>query len=86
MLYGQMERELSQGESWCPWHSAKVSEPRSHLVRPGQRTVDICEEVLQNHTEQVKIRRSNCLSTPMTKASSLYQLISQYLCLSMVKR
>jgi hypothetical protein len=41
---------------------------------------------LQNHTEQLKKIRSNCSSTPRTKANGLYQLISQYLCLSMVKR
>lgn len=86
MLYGHIERELTQGEPWFPWQQTEVLNERSHLMEPEQRAVDICNEVLQNHIEHLKKSKSNGLRTTRIKPSSLYQLISQYLCLTVVKR
>jgi hypothetical protein len=86
MLYRQMERELTQGEPWCPCHQNQRSDHRSHLVEPEQQTVDIYEEASLNHIEQVKKSQSNCLGATSSKVISLYQLISQYLCLSVARR
>jgi hypothetical protein len=55
-------------------------------VEPEQETVDIYEEASLNHIEQAKKSQSNCLGATSSKVISLYQLISQYLCLSVARR
>lgn len=86
MLYSQMERELSEGQPWCPWQQTNLSEVRSHLAEPDQRTVEICNEVLHTHLERSRINQSSCAGVNQTKSNNLYQLIYYYWCLLVAER
>ncbi len=86
MLYSQMERELSEGQPWCPWQPTNLLEVRSHLAEPEQRTLENCDEVLHTHLERAKSNQSTCSIISSTKSKNLYQLIYYYWCILVAER
>jgi hypothetical protein len=81
-----MEKELSDGEAWCPWQQDKLQHHIERSQEQEQPAVDIYEQASPCRVKQSKINPSNESNTTSLKAISLYQLISQYLCLSAVRR
>lgn len=78
MLYGQIERELIEGEPLFLWQQAKLISHQPHLVEQEQGRRDLQDETLVHYVEDFRSSPSNSSVNTVTTASILYQLFFHY--------
>ncbi len=86
MLDGQIERELADGEAWCPCQHTQLPNSLHKPVEQEQEKGDIYNETLLRYPEQFRGSSSNQSSPFRETASRLYQLVSYYLYLSLGRK